>query len=234
MKRKKLKGFTLVELLIVIALIAILSVAVLATLNPIEQINKARDSRVQNDASEVLSAYERYFAAKSEYPWVSYKPTGGAGAILASSAVVLRSETFGFGVCSGSTSATGIEENPSSAATSCNPSDSAQNVLIKTGELKTSMIGRDEFEPVRDTTKPEQALWAVKAASADTVYVCYVPKSTANRNNTAGLRCISTAGVITGVAGGCAAPTAAQWAAADPAAYIVANPTVAAFVCLPN
>jgi len=36
------KGFTLVELLIVIALIAILSVAVLATINPIEQANKAK------------------------------------------------------------------------------------------------------------------------------------------------------------------------------------------------
>ena len=48
------KGFTLVELLIVIALISILSVAVLATINPIEQSNKARDAKFKNDAAEFL------------------------------------------------------------------------------------------------------------------------------------------------------------------------------------
>jgi len=64
------KGFTLVELLIVIALIAILSVAVLATINPIEQANKAKDSTMQNDAAEVLNAYERYYAAQASYPWI--------------------------------------------------------------------------------------------------------------------------------------------------------------------
>lgn len=228
MKKKNLKGFTLVELLIVIALIAILSVAILATLNPIEQINKARDSRVQNDASEVLSAYERYFAAKGQYPWVAYT---GANAFTSAASVVLRSDTYGFGVCHGN--AAGLAVDPTTVAATCNSADANQNELISTGELKTSMIGRDEFEPVRDTTKPEQALWAVKAASADTVYVCYVPKSVASRNNTANLRCVSSAGVITKFGGTCLAPTTAQWAA-DPSAYITANPVVAAFVCLPN
>ena len=44
MNKFKEKGFTLVELLIVIALIAILSVAVLATINPIEQANNKTSS----------------------------------------------------------------------------------------------------------------------------------------------------------------------------------------------
>ena len=56
-----MKGFTLVELLIVIALIAILSVAVLATINPIEQSNKARDAKFKNDAAEVMNSYERFW-----------------------------------------------------------------------------------------------------------------------------------------------------------------------------
>ena len=41
------RGFTLVELLIVIALISILSVAVLATINPIEQANKAKGGKLK-------------------------------------------------------------------------------------------------------------------------------------------------------------------------------------------
>lgn len=69
------KGFTLVELLIVIALIAILSVAVLATINPIEQSNKAKDSTVQNDAAEVMNAYERYYTVKATYPWMDVSLT---------------------------------------------------------------------------------------------------------------------------------------------------------------
>jgi len=70
------RGFTLVELLIVIALIGILSVAVLATINPIEQANKARDAKFQNDAAEVLNAYERYYASLNTYPWGNPEDVG--------------------------------------------------------------------------------------------------------------------------------------------------------------
>ena len=70
---KRVAGFTLVELLIVIALISILAVAVLATINPIEQSNKARDARVQNDAAEVMNAYERYYASIQSYPWMDFE-----------------------------------------------------------------------------------------------------------------------------------------------------------------
>jgi type II secretory pathway pseudopilin PulG len=63
-------------LLIVIALIAILSVAVLATINPIEQSNKARDAAQKNDAAEVLGAYERYYTSQNAYPWGTPESVG--------------------------------------------------------------------------------------------------------------------------------------------------------------
>jgi len=84
-KMSKMRGFTLVELLIVIALIAILSVAVLATINPIEQSNKARDASFKNDAAEVLGALERYYASQNSYPW-NMPNTADSDQLLASTA----------------------------------------------------------------------------------------------------------------------------------------------------
>ena len=116
MKIKNLKGFTLVELLIVIALIGILSVAVLATINPIEQANKARDAKFQNDAAEILSAYERYYASLNTYPWGNPSDVG---------ATIVRSDDPKFGVLDASG-----EPNGS---------------LITTSELKSSFAGKEPF-----------------------------------------------------------------------------------------
>jgi prepilin-type N-terminal cleavage/methylation domain-containing protein len=62
-------GFTMIELLVVIAVIGILAVAVLSSINPIEQINKGRDTRVRSDAAQLLNASDRYFAIHEVYPW---------------------------------------------------------------------------------------------------------------------------------------------------------------------
>ncbi len=63
------KGFTLIELLVVISVIAVLAVAVLSSINPVEQINKAKDTASKSDASELLNAAERYYATFGCYPW---------------------------------------------------------------------------------------------------------------------------------------------------------------------
>lgn len=69
--RSRNGGFTLIELLVVIAIIGILAVAVLSAINPIEQINKGRDTQANGDASQLLGAIERYYTNSNPatYPW---------------------------------------------------------------------------------------------------------------------------------------------------------------------
>lgn len=62
-------GFTMIELLVVIAVIGVLAVAVLSSINPIEQINKGRDTRSRSDAAQIINAVDRYFSIHEEYPW---------------------------------------------------------------------------------------------------------------------------------------------------------------------
>lgn len=148
----KKSGFTLVELLIVIALIAILSVAVLATINPIEQSNKARDAAMKNDAAEVLGAYERYYASQNAYPW-----NNGIGA------TVSQGTKMAIG---GSEPLFGVLGLGSSAG-----------VLITTSELKGSFAAK---KPFLNGADPVDKMY-VYHNGIDSNYVCFVPKAMANR-----------------------------------------------------
>lgn len=69
------RGFTMIELLVVIAVIGVLAVAVLSAINPIEQINKGRDTGRRSDAGEVLSAIDRFYASLGWYPWETISAT---------------------------------------------------------------------------------------------------------------------------------------------------------------
>lgn len=209
------KAFTLVELLIVIALIAILSVAVLATINPIEQANKAKDAAVQNDAAEVLNAYERTYANKQAYPWMEYPTaTGGTTFLTVDSALTLRSEAVGSGLCYG------VATAAYTAVGACNTSGTNLGKMIESDELKPSFVGKSEFSSLVGTN-PQDALWTVKTTGAGGgLYVCYIPKAKSNRQLVAKLYCIADAGVLckvgstcTGAASACVAKptTDATW-----------------------
>jgi len=62
------KGFTLVELLIVMAILAFIVVGVLMTLNPIAQTNKGLDARRKSDLNRIKISFEDYFSDKGCYP----------------------------------------------------------------------------------------------------------------------------------------------------------------------
>lgn len=63
------KGFTLVELLIVVALLGALAIGLLASVDPFEQLKKGRDTSNRNTVAEFLNASVRYYSIKSTFPW---------------------------------------------------------------------------------------------------------------------------------------------------------------------
>ena len=62
------RAFTLLEILLTIAIIAILSAILLAAINPIRQLSQTRDSQRRNDVSELHKAVQQYFIDKGIYP----------------------------------------------------------------------------------------------------------------------------------------------------------------------
>lgn len=224
MKRKNTKGFTLVELLIVIALIAILSVAVLATINPIEQANKARDAKVQNDAAEVMNAYERYYAGKTSYPWVDVVTPPPAG-LTVDAEFFATSNDAGFGLCGNATAT-----DPLDACTS----STTAGLVVTTQELKNSFLNKGYTRLATDTGYTfVDELYLVKQDNTfgNSIYVCYIPKANANRQNTAG----STVTLKNLAVDGLGRPT--QYVDATPAEVAAATYLTAAtslFRCVPE
>lgn len=76
--KKLRKGFTLIELLVVLGILGILAAALLATINPVEQLNKATDTNLKNVAAQFVSANVRYYAVKNALPWSSAANGGAA------------------------------------------------------------------------------------------------------------------------------------------------------------
>jgi type IV pilus assembly protein PilA len=66
--KKNLSGFTLVELLIVIAILAVLAAAVVIVLNPAEFLSQGRDAKRVSDLRNIVSSLNIYI---SDYPQAS-------------------------------------------------------------------------------------------------------------------------------------------------------------------
>jgi prepilin-type N-terminal cleavage/methylation domain-containing protein len=75
---KQSKGFTLVELIVVIGIIVILAAILIAALNPNELIKRARDTRRMNDLAALNRALA-FYLADVDYPNLTNSSTPNAG-----------------------------------------------------------------------------------------------------------------------------------------------------------
>lgn len=66
------KGFTLVELLIVIALLGALAIGLIGALDPFEQLKKGTDTGTRDLVNQVQTAVLRYNATTNKMPWADW------------------------------------------------------------------------------------------------------------------------------------------------------------------
>lgn len=151
-----IRGFTLVELLIVIALLGVIALVVVAAINPIEQANRARDTRFKTDGAQMISAVDRYFTAASEFPWV----TEGSVTTNDASFGFITAGNPGVGICGDASCAT-------------------DGYLITTNELKSEFRNRDFIDA---TVVDKQLLIGKAQGTSQSVYACYIPAAKSNRD----------------------------------------------------
>jgi type II secretion system protein G len=65
---KKLIGFTLIEMLVVIAILGIIATVLFATINPVAQLQKTNDAHRKSDLENVQRALDLYYQDNGSYP----------------------------------------------------------------------------------------------------------------------------------------------------------------------
>jgi len=159
MKNTLSKGFTLVELLIVIALLGVIATIVIAAINPIEQANRAADSGMKADSSQIVSALQRYYTTHSQFPW----NIGGALEVDDELAFI-SADDVSVGICGD------IAANCKTSAT--------KGELLNALELQNTFLNKSWI----NNSSNQGKLWVGKAAGASSsVFVCWSPKSNSNR-----------------------------------------------------
>lgn len=150
-------GFTLVELLIVIGLLGAIALIVIAAINPIEQANRARDTRFKADSAQLISAIDRYFASRSEFPWVTSLFAADNDAIYG----FVTASDEGIGICGGTCAADGV--------------------LIINDELKPEFRNRDFIQKGGLADETKKIYMGKGSGTSESVYACFIPMSKASR-----------------------------------------------------
>lgn len=173
--RLKSGGFTMIELLIVISILGILAVMVLAAINPLEQINRGRDTAKRGDAEQLLGALERYNAFNGFFPWqVDANDITG---------LALTGQLVNSGWVETNSNCQILERLSTAVTAGC----------VGTQELKDSYVTRVDDDGGGSTgTVEARGLYVYyEAAAGNNVYVCFSPQSNAFVNE-ATLRCDGT------------------------------------------
>jgi len=173
--RQSTAGFTMIELLVVIAVIGVLAVAVLSSINPIEQINKGRDTRTRSDAAQLINAVDRYYAIHEAYPWNNDSDSGFVATVTTPD---LEYEFSG---------GTGADFQ-------------WLDNLTETGEVKDGFTNRLEAQDTSSTGAYSISLFKEGVTNA-TMYACFIPTSLAFKQEAAD-NCESGATPDNPVAGG--------------------------------
>jgi prepilin-type N-terminal cleavage/methylation domain-containing protein len=97
MKNQSKKGFTLVELLVVISIIGLLSTIAVVSLGSAR--GKSRDAKRIADMKQVSTALEQYYADQGNYPASATSGAAASGQVIGTSATTdtLTNSAAGFG-----------------------------------------------------------------------------------------------------------------------------------------
>jgi type II secretory pathway pseudopilin PulG len=144
--------------LIVIGLLGAIALIVIAAINPIEQSNRARDTRFKSDGAQLISSIDRYFAANSKFPWMTVTPT------------YTTEDEFGF--------VTASDQEVGLCGATC----TADGVLITTNELKTEFRNRDFVKNGGGAAADLKILIGKEQGSSASVYACYIPLANSTKS----------------------------------------------------
>lgn len=81
--QNSLKGFTLVEFLVVFSILGILSTVLIGVIDPFSQIQKARDAQRKSDLAKIQSKLEEFYNDYGRYP----RNSGGGTPVICSNPV---------------------------------------------------------------------------------------------------------------------------------------------------
>ncbi len=189
---RNIRAFTLVELLIVIGLLGAIALIVISAINPIEQSNRARDTRYKADAGQLISAIDRYYVTLSAYPWMTTTPATYTSVDTAFPFITATDTNVGLCLAGNCTNA---------------------GLLITGNELKSEFKNRSF---AKTTATASDHIFIGKAqGSSSSVYGCFTPLSKSVRDKACtdgNVYQLAAAGTRTAVSGANCVSTHVNWA----------------------